>query len=118
MSGRGDFENAKVPRAAVLRELPPEPPQTSGPVEDAPTYDDIRDLIREAADKNGGILGQVDGDKLAKQAFPGVGREREGRLVKEVTGNEKPGRKGPRRRIAVYFSLSEEPGSHARRSDR
>ena len=115
MSGRGDFENAKVPRDAVLRELPPEPPQTSGPVEDAPTYDDIRDLIREAADKNGGFLGQVDGDKLAKQAFPGVGRE--GRLVKEVTGNEKPGRKGPRRRIAGYFSVSEEPGSQARRSD-
>ena len=97
-SGHGDFENVRVSREEVLREFPVEPPEVEDPQPEAVTDDEIRDFLRAASDRNGSIIAQNAGAELVRKRFPHVCRDRARRLVKQVTGSDKPGPKGPRRR--------------------
>jgi hypothetical protein len=65
----------------------------SGAVSD----EQVREVVRIAGDMNGGFVVQEEGASLVREKFPDVTRDRARRLVREITGNEKPGPKGPRR---------------------
>jgi hypothetical protein len=99
--GEGDFENVRVGRDEVLREFPAERPEPLivGPHE--ANDEEIRAVIREAAAAKGGFLSQDAGAEIVRTRFPQVGRDRARDLVKQVTGNEKRGPKGPRRNSAI-----------------
>jgi len=94
----GDFENVRVAREEVLREFPIEPPMAQVLEADATTDDDVRGLIRAVLDEQSGFIGQADGAEIVRARFPGVTRDRARTLIKEMTGNNKPGPKGPRRK--------------------
>jgi hypothetical protein len=51
-------------------------------------------------EQNGGYLGQAKGAEIVRKAFPNFPRNRARKLVKELTGNEKPGPKAPRKNRA------------------
>jgi hypothetical protein len=58
-------------------------------------------VIREAVGANGGFLSQDAGAEIVRMRFPDIGRDRARDLVKQVTGNDKRGPKGPRRNSAI-----------------
>ncbi|MBV9288217.1 MAG: hypothetical protein JO288_10400 [Hyphomicrobiales bacterium] len=92
--GRGDFENVRVEREAVLAEFPLEPT----PIQTAPipaTDEEARALIREALNDSSGYLSQEKGAEIVRAKIPGFLKKRAMQLVKELTGNDKPGPKGP-----------------------
>ena len=95
--GPGAFENVRVSRDEVLREFPVEPPADEDVGPAAVSDEQIRELVRAAAASAGGFIGQAEGASVVRRKFPDVRRDRARRLVREVTGNEKPGPKGPRR---------------------
>jgi hypothetical protein len=98
-SGKGDFENVPVERDAVLREFPAEiPPPQRLPI--AATDDAARAVIRQALNDSEGFVGQEKGAEIVRDAIPGFPKKRAMQLVKELTGNDKPGPKGPRRNRA------------------
>ena len=97
-TGRGDFENVRVARGEILQEFPAESPQLEDLEDEAVTDDDICEIIRAAAERNGGFVTQNAGTELVQQRFPEVSRERARQLVKRVTGSDKPGPKGSRLR--------------------
>jgi hypothetical protein len=95
--GRGAFENLRVARADILREFPAEPAEDED-VEPASVSDEqIRELVRGLCETSGGYVSQEEGASFVRRQFPNVGRDRARCLVREVTGIEKPGPKGPRR---------------------
>jgi hypothetical protein len=63
--------------------------------------DDARPLIRAAMVENGGAISQEKGANIVLKRDPGFGKKRAMALVKEVTGNDKPGPKGPRKNRAA-----------------
>ena len=99
ISGMGDFENVRVDREAALREFPEEPPlaQTSSP----PATDDAaRAVICQVMIDSNGFVGQEKGTEIVRLKLPGFPKKRAMQLVKELTGNDKPGPKGPRKNRA------------------
>jgi hypothetical protein len=100
ITGYGEFENVRVSRAEVLREFPAELPQAENPSPEAVSDDEIVEIIRAASERNGGFIGQDAGAKLVRRRFPKVPRDKARKFVKRVTGSDKPGPKGPRRRGA------------------
>ncbi len=60
------------------------------------TDDDVRAVIRDAMAANGGFVGQEIGAKIVREKFPDFNKKRAMQLVKEATGNAKPGPRGPR----------------------
>lgn len=64
-----------------------------------PSDDDARALIRAAMKKNGGFIGQEKGAEIVRQTYSNFRKKRAMALVKELTGNEKPGPKGPRKEL-------------------
>jgi hypothetical protein len=95
--GRGAYENVRVARADVLREFLAEPAEDED-LEPAAVSDElIRDLVRGLCETRGGFVGQEEGASLVREKFPNVRRDRARRLVREVTENDKPGPRGPRR---------------------
>jgi hypothetical protein len=99
-SGGGDFENARVEREAVLREFPEGPPLAQS-LSIPATDDAARAVIREALADSGGFVGQEKGAEIVRLKIPGFPKKRAMQLVKELTGNEKPGPKGPRKNRAA-----------------
>jgi hypothetical protein len=98
-TGGGDFENVRVEREEVLGEFPEEPPlaQTSSP----PATDDAaREVIRQVMSDSNGFVGQEKGAEIVRREIPGFPKKRAMQLVKELTGNDKPGPKGPRKNRA------------------
>jgi hypothetical protein len=95
--GRGAYENVRVARADVLREFPVDPPKDEDVEPTAVSDEQVREVVRIACDMNGGFVGQEEGASLVREKFPNVRRDRARRLVREVTGNDKPGPKGPRK---------------------
>jgi hypothetical protein len=91
---RGDFENVRVAREAVLLQFPVEPPVNEGPASDVAA----RAVIREALSLSGGFISQEQGAEIVRRKFPGFPKMRARQLVRELTGNDKPGPKGPRHR--------------------
>jgi hypothetical protein len=65
-----------------------------------PSDDNARVLIRAAMDRNGGFIGQKAGAELVREKYPGFGVKRAMALVKELTMNDKPGPKRPRKNRA------------------
>jgi len=99
--GDGDFENVRVERDAVLREFPQEPPPDLSLPRTPPTDDEAREVIRPALNDAGGFLSQEKGAEIVRRTFPDFPKKRAMQLVKELTGNEKPGPKGPRNNRAA-----------------
>jgi len=100
ISGMGDFENVRVEREEVIREFPEEPPlaQTSSP----PATDDAaRAVIRQALADSGGFLSQENGAEIVRSKIPTFLKKHAMQLVKELTGNKKPGPQGPRKNRAA-----------------
>lgn len=99
-TGEGDFQNVRVEREAVIREFPegrPSPIQSTT----ALISDDVaRAVIREALGEAGGYFSQEKGAEIVRAKYPAFGKKRAMQLVKELTGNEKPGPKGPRKNCA------------------
>jgi len=62
-----------------------------------PSDDDARALIRAAIAEGGGFIGQDEGAEFVRRTYPKFPKKRAMALVKELTGNEKPGPKGPRK---------------------
>jgi hypothetical protein len=89
---RGGFENVRVAREAVLSQFPVEPPANEGPA----SNDAARAVIRDALSLSGGFISQEKGAEIVRRKFPGFPKMRARQLVKELTGNDKPGPKGPR----------------------
>ena len=98
-SGGGDFENARVERDAVLREFPEAPPLAQS-LAVPPTDDAARTVIRQAMTDSNGFVGQEKGAEIVRLKIPGFPKKRAMQLVKELTGNDKPGPKGPRKNRA------------------
>lgn len=63
--------------------------------------DGARAALRAEIDRCGGFLSQDNGAAHVASIDPTFGRVRARRLTKELTGNEKPGPKGPRRNRAA-----------------
>jgi hypothetical protein len=97
ISGMGDFENVRVEREAVLREFPEEPPLAQSLSIPAPD-EAARAVIRQALADSGGFLSQEKGAEIVRLNIPGFPKKRAMQLVKELTGNDKPGPKGPRKK--------------------
>ena len=98
--GGGDFENVRVARDEVLREFPAERPEPAPAASREATDDEVREVICEAVAANGGFLSQNAGAEIVRRRFPQVPRDCVRGLVKQVTGNDKRGPKGPRRNSA------------------
>jgi hypothetical protein len=91
----GDIEKVLVRRAEVLKEFPPAPPPREVFAQEA-SDDDARHVIQEALPRNSGFLSQKKGAEIVRAKFPSITKERAMKLVKELTGNTKPGPRGPR----------------------
>jgi hypothetical protein len=87
-------------REAVLREFPEGPPLAQS-LSIPATDDAARAVIREALADSGGFVGQEKGAEIVRLKIPGFPKKRAMQLVKELTGNEKPGPKGPRKNRAA-----------------
>ena len=66
-----------------------------------PSDDDARALIRAAMAERGGFIAQDKGAEIVRATYPDFLRNRVRKLVKELTGNEKPGPKAPRKNRAA-----------------
>jgi hypothetical protein len=64
-----------------------------------PSDDEVLSLIRCQIEKHEGFLSQENGAQIVRGVFPGFSKKRAMELVKQATGNEKPGPRGPRRRL-------------------
>ena len=60
--------------------------------------DDARAVIRRAMEENSGFIAQNVGADIVRKELPGFQKKRAMALVKELTENEKPGPRGPRRK--------------------
>jgi hypothetical protein len=98
--GGGDFENVRVERNQVLREFPAEPPREGTAPSGVASDDDARAVIRAALDEQDGFIGQENGAEIVRRKFPKFPKKRAMQLVRELTGNDKPGPKGPRKNRA------------------
>jgi hypothetical protein len=101
VSGQGDFENVRVEREAVLREFPEEPPFDQMLSKRLPTDDEAKAVIRVALGQEGGFVSQEKGAAIVRGKFPTFPKKRAMQLVRELTGNDKPGPKGPRKNRAA-----------------
>lgn len=99
--GPGAFENLRVSRDEVLREFPVVPPEDEDVGPAAVADEQIRELVRGLCETSGGYVSQEEGARFVRRQFPNVGRDRARCLVREVTGNEKPGPQGPRRQKQI-----------------
>jgi hypothetical protein len=99
INGMGDFENVRVEREAVLREFPEEPALAQS-LSIPATDDAARAVIRQALADSGGFLSQENGAEIVRSKIPTFLKKRAMQLVKELTGNDKPGPKGPRKNRA------------------
>lgn len=71
----------------------------SAPPTSEPTDGDARAVIRAAMEQNNGFIAQKIGAAAVRARFPGFNDARARELVKELTGNEKTGPKGPRKSL-------------------
>jgi hypothetical protein len=61
--------------------------------------DDALSLIRRGIEKHGGFLSQEKGAQIVRKEDPSFRKKRAMELVKQVTGNEDRGPRGPRRKL-------------------
>jgi hypothetical protein len=99
VAGEGDFENVRVEREAILKAFPAAAPCLPTFAQSSPTENDVRALIRREMEKNGGYISQEKGAQIVRADFPGFPKKRAMALVKELTGNEKRGPRGPRMKL-------------------
>jgi hypothetical protein len=57
-------------------------------------------VIRAALDEQDGFIGQENGAEIVRRKFPKFPKKRAMQFVRELTGNDKPGPKGPRKNRA------------------
>jgi hypothetical protein len=65
----------------------------------SPSEDDVLSLIRHEVGKHGGFLSQEKGAQIVLKKHPDFNKKRAMALVKHVTGNEKRGPRGPRKKL-------------------
>jgi hypothetical protein len=99
--GNGDFENVRVERDAVLRAFPEEPPDVQLRSNRQASDDEARALIRAATRESNGFVSQEKGAEIVRSKFRSFPKKHAMQLVRELTGNEKPGPKGPRKNRAA-----------------
>ena len=58
-------------------------------------------MIRAALSERGGFLSQEEGSKIVRRNILGFPKKRAMLLVRELTGNDKPEPKGPRKNRAA-----------------
>ncbi len=90
------FAKVLLPVEQSLRAFPP---AAGAAIEIGPTEDEVRALIREAVDENGGFISQNNGARVVREQWPSFNKKRAMELVREITGNRKQGPRGPRRRL-------------------
>ncbi|MGC1863864.1 MAG: hypothetical protein WA733_22775 [Methylocystis sp.] len=95
--GNGDIENVRIGREQILKIFPANTPARN-PAKIENSDENAREIIRDAIKKNGGFIGQDKGAKIVRAAFPNFRVKRAMALVKELTGNDKPGPRGPRKK--------------------
>jgi hypothetical protein len=98
--GYGDIENVRVARDAVLKAFPADPPPTPKPVPIHATDEDARRVIRDAMASRDGFIPQKEGARIVRAVYTNFSVERAMELTKELTGNTKPGPRGPRRKLS------------------
>lgn len=62
--------------------------------------DDAKAVLLAEIKQIGGFIGQEKGSRILRDIYPGFNKKRAMRLVKELTGNTKPGPRGPRKKCA------------------
>jgi hypothetical protein len=91
---RPAFYKALIPVNEILRAFPdglaPKP---------SASEEEVRSLIRGELEKHDGFLSQEHGAQIVRRVFPGFPKKRAMELVKQATNNEKPGPRGPRRKL-------------------
>jgi hypothetical protein len=97
-TGEGDIRGVIVRRDELLREFPLEAPDPSPERPKPVSDDDVRRLIRDELAVHDGYLSQNEGARIVRQRFPNFPKKRAMTLVKEATGNDKPGPRGPRKK--------------------
>jgi hypothetical protein len=97
-TGEGVFENVRVARDAVLTAFPADPPPPPKPTPIQATDEDARRVIRDAMASSGGFIPQKEGARIVRKVFPDFNFTRAMELTRELTGNRKPGPRGPRRK--------------------
>jgi hypothetical protein len=89
------YRNALVDAAAIQNFWPSIPKPVS--IQELPSDDDVREVIRRMIRDHCGFIGQEKGANIVRKQFPGFPKKKAMQLVKELTGNEKPGPRGPRK---------------------
>jgi len=64
------------------------------------SWDDARAVVLDAIAQNGGFIGQKEGAKIVREKYPNFPMKDAMALVKGLTGNDKPGPRGPRKNRA------------------
>lgn len=62
-----------------------------------PASPEVRKFIQKLVDERGKSLTQVEGIEKVRAQFPGVTRDSIVAIIRELTGNDKPGPRGPRK---------------------
>jgi hypothetical protein len=96
------FENVRIPRDEILGLFPADPPKVEHSTKSDVSDETILELIRDARAENGGFISQEKGAEIVRETYPQFNKKRAMSLVKLLTGNTKPGPKGPRKKRAEY----------------
>ncbi len=95
--GNGDIEDVRIGRGQILAIFPANTPTRDGATIEV-SDDAARSKIRDAIEKNNGFIGQKNGAEIVRAAFPNFPKKRAMELVKQLTKNDKPGPRGPRKK--------------------
>jgi hypothetical protein len=92
-----NIDASNIASGALAREMEKDFPSNKASGEAALlSDDDARALIRAAMERNGGFVGQEAGARIVREKCPDFNHKHAMALVKEMTGNGKPGPRGPR----------------------
>jgi len=90
------FSKVLLPVREVLRNFPSKDAAAS---ETLGSDDEARQLIRKILGENDGYISQEMGAEMVRRKYSGFRKKRAMELVKEATGNDKPGPRGPRKKL-------------------
>ena len=96
------FENVRIPRDEILGLFPADPPKVEHSTKSNVSDESVLALIRAAIcrSENDGFVSQEKGAEIVRKTYPNFDKKRAMSLVKRLTGNTKPGPRGPRKKRA------------------
>jgi hypothetical protein len=92
----GDLASVTFDQRAIIQWIESSVTDKNLPESGRPTDEQAEDLIRAEMDKSGGYLSQNNCAKIVRARYPNFPRDRARKLVAKLTGNRKPGPRGPR----------------------